>query len=183
MPKRLPIWITIRWIYTHVLLFPLCTLILTRRPVKRGGGGCDGCIRTPPPPPTNLGSPLIVKKNYQNIPFGIKRNGFSVVLLFTLNMVLWVEDPPFIDSCGIFWTKLCDSRYILPNVLHFYLSCFLTNYLQNARNAVYDNQFYSKFPGGGYPTPPTFSRLRPSRFHAGGTHAHPSRHAKSWLRV
>ena len=123
---------------------------------KRGGGamGASAPPPPPPPPPTNLGSPLIVKKNYQNIPFGIKRNGISVVLLFTFNMVLWVEDPPFIDSCGIFWTKLCDSRYILPNVLHFYLSCFLTNYLQNARNAVHDNQFSIQVSWGRIPHTP-----------------------------
>ena len=33
-------------------------------------------------------------------------------------------------------TKLGDSRYTLPNVLQFYLPCFLANCLQNARNAV-----------------------------------------------
>ena len=44
-------------------------------------------------------------------------------IVFTFNMVLWVEGPPFVDSCGIFWTKLCDSRLIsmiptyLPSVL------------------------------------------------------------------
>ena len=54
-------------------------------------------------PPSRLGSPLIVKK---------KGSGISVVRLFTFNMVLWVEGPPFVDSCGIFWTNLCDSRLI-----------------------------------------------------------------------
>ena len=36
-----------------------------------------------------------------------------VLRLFTFNVVLWVEGPPFVDSCGIFWTKLRDSRLIL----------------------------------------------------------------------
>ena len=29
-------------------------------------------------------------------------NGISVLRLFTFNMVRWAEDPPFVDSCGIF---------------------------------------------------------------------------------
>ena len=32
------------------------------------------------------------------------------------NKVLWVERPPFVDSCGIFWTKFCDSR--LTSMIH-----------------------------------------------------------------
>ena len=41
-----------------------------------------------------------------------KGSGISVVRLFTFNMVLWVEGPPFVHSCGIFWTNLCDSGLI-----------------------------------------------------------------------
>ena len=41
-----------------------------------------------------------------------KKNCISVLRLSAFNMVLWVEGPPFVDSCGIFWTKLCDSRLI-----------------------------------------------------------------------
>ena len=51
---------------------------------------------------------------------------------------------------------------ILPNVLHFYLPCFLTNCLQNARNAVY---FFKISWGRIPPHPPTFSRRRRSCAH------------------
>ena len=33
------------------------------------------------------------------------------------DIVLWVEGPPFVDSCSIFWTKLCDSR--LSSMIHY----------------------------------------------------------------
>ena len=50
-------------------------------------------------------------------------------MLFTFNMVLWVEGPPFVDSCGIFWTKLCDSRLI--SVIHTYLVSLLPALFRN----------------------------------------------------
>ena len=83
---------------------------------------------------------FVVDENFTSF-FGyqnkyIKVIGISELRLSTFKMVHWVEGPLFVDSCGIFWTKLCDSRCILPNVLHFYLPRFLANCLQNARNAV-----------------------------------------------
>ena len=47
-----------------------------------------------------------------------------------------------------------------PCYLHLYLPCFLTNCLQNARNAVSDSPFFQNFLGGGYPQTPL--RARPS---------------------
>ena len=67
-------------------------------------------------PLTSLGSPFIVKKIY------IKKNCISVLRLSAFDMVLWVEGPPFVDSCGIFWTKLCDSRLI--SMIHSHLMSF-----------------------------------------------------------
>ena len=91
---------------------------------REGEGGATGASanHTPPPPLTTTTTT-------------IKGKGISVLRLSIFEGP-FLEGPPFVDSCGIFWTKLCDSRCILPNVLHFYLPCFLTNHPQNARNAV-----------------------------------------------
>ena len=37
---------------------------------------------------------------------------YTFSTIYTINMVLWLEDPQFVDSRGIFWTKLCESRLI-----------------------------------------------------------------------
>ena len=64
-------------------------------------------------------------------------------------MVLWVEGLPFVDLCGIFWTKLCDSRCIQKMLSKI---TYLFKISQH---------------------PPTFSHLWRSGLSAGSTHAHP----------
>ena len=41
-----------------------------------------------------------------------------------------------------------------PCYLHLYMACFLTNCLQNARNAASDNPFFQNFLGENTPRPP-----------------------------
>ena len=60
-----------------------------------------------------------------------------------------------------------------PCYVHLYMACFLTNSLQNARNAASDNLFFKFFLGRIPPHPPTGLRLRRSTFCGGGAHTHP----------
>ena len=64
-------------------------------------------------PPTSLGSPLIVKKLLVFLCFDYLH---SILSRF--------EGPPLVVSCGIFWTKLCDSRLISRFNDTFYLMSF-----------------------------------------------------------
>ena len=58
--------------------------------------------------------------------------GMDIFWNHTFNIVLWVEGPSFVHLCGIFQTKLCDSRLI--SMIHSTLCP--SNCLQNARNDV-----------------------------------------------
>ena len=49
-----------------------------------------------------------MKKIDQQQPTGkVKGSGISVLRLFTFNMVIWVEGPPFVDSYGIYFGVNC----------------------------------------------------------------------------
>ena len=53
-----------------------------------------------------------------------------------------------------------------PCYLHLYVAYFLTNCLQNARDAASDNPFFSNFFGGEYPQIPLRARACGARYFA-----------------
>ena len=61
-----------------------------------------------PHPQRSVGSLVIVKKKIIKIIYKGKRYFCASTIYIQYGPLL--KGPPFVGLCGIFWTKLCDSR-------------------------------------------------------------------------